>query len=63
MVCFCHPSRLLHLAIIHEDELFAHQLIQLFPKDVLDIQNNLYQVQKTQPHPLLFTPSTRVLVY
>ncbi|XP_029533136.1 NF-kappa-B inhibitor epsilon-like isoform X1 [Oncorhynchus nerka] len=50
---------LLHLAIIHEDEHFAHQLIQLFPKDVLDIQNNLYQVQKTQPHPLLFTPSTR----
>uniref|UniRef100_A0A4W5P0Q2 Nuclear factor of kappa light polypeptide gene enhancer in B-cells inhibitor, epsilon n=1 Tax=Hucho hucho TaxID=62062 RepID=A0A4W5P0Q2_9TELE len=34
---------LLHLAIIHEDEHFAHQLIQLFPKDVLDIQNNLYQ--------------------
>ncbi|KAM4600623.1 NF-kappa-B inhibitor epsilon [Polymixia lowei] len=34
---------ILHLAIIHEDEYFAHQLIQLFPKDVLDIQNNLYQ--------------------
>ncbi|XP_071393332.1 NF-kappa-B inhibitor epsilon [Centroberyx affinis] len=34
---------ILHLAIIHEDEFFAHQLIQLFPKDVLDIQNNLYQ--------------------
>ncbi|KAK6295027.1 NF-kappa-B inhibitor epsilon [Coregonus clupeaformis] len=33
----------LHLAIIHEDEHFAHQLIQLFPKHVLDIQNNLYQ--------------------
>ncbi|CAL8314365.1 unnamed protein product [Lota lota] len=34
---------ILHLAIIHEDEHFAHQLIQWFPKDVLDIQNNLYQ--------------------
>ncbi|KAM3861179.1 NF-kappa-B inhibitor epsilon [Diretmus argenteus] len=34
---------ILHLAIIHEDEYFAHQLIQLFPRDVLDIQNNLYQ--------------------
>ncbi|XP_021467277.2 NF-kappa-B inhibitor epsilon [Oncorhynchus mykiss] len=33
----------LHLAIIHEDEHFANQLVQLFPKDVLDIQNNLYQ--------------------
>ncbi|CAL8316998.1 unnamed protein product [Boreogadus saida] len=34
---------ILHLAIIHEDQYFAHQLIQWFPKDVLDIQNNLYQ--------------------
>ncbi|KAM6954563.1 NF-kappa-B inhibitor epsilon [Aplochiton taeniatus] len=34
---------ILHLAVIHEDEYFADQLIQLFPKDVLDIQNNLYQ--------------------
>ncbi|KAF7661588.1 hypothetical protein LDENG_00257740 [Lucifuga dentata] len=34
---------ILHLAIIHEDELIAHQLIEIFPKDVLDIQNNLYQ--------------------
>ncbi|KAL0964967.1 hypothetical protein UPYG_G00275070 [Umbra pygmaea] len=33
----------LHLAIIHEDKEFAHQLIQMFPIDVLDIQNNLYQ--------------------
>ncbi|KAM8846918.1 NF-kappa-B inhibitor epsilon [Synchiropus picturatus] len=33
----------LHLAIIHEDEPFAQQLIQIFPKEVLDIQNNLYQ--------------------
>ena len=37
-------QRILHLAIIHEDQHFAHQLIQWFPKDVLDIQNNLYQV-------------------
>ncbi|XP_036406254.1 NF-kappa-B inhibitor epsilon [Megalops cyprinoides] len=34
---------ILHLAIIHEETEFALQLIQLFPKDVLDIQNNLYQ--------------------
>ncbi|CAK6962735.1 NF-kappa-B inhibitor epsilon [Scomber scombrus] len=34
---------ILHLAIIHEDEYITHQLIQLFPKEVLDIQNNLYQ--------------------
>lgn len=34
---------ILHLAIIHEDELIAQQLIQLFPTEVLDIQNNLYQ--------------------
>ncbi|XP_064196863.1 NF-kappa-B inhibitor epsilon [Anguilla rostrata] len=34
---------ILHLAIIHEEEDFAHQLIELFPKDILDIQNNLYQ--------------------
>uniref|UniRef100_A0A3Q3VJK8 Uncharacterized protein n=1 Tax=Mola mola TaxID=94237 RepID=A0A3Q3VJK8_MOLML len=34
---------ILHLAIIHEDKLIAQQLIQLFPKEVLDIQNNLYQ--------------------
>ncbi|XP_034756836.1 NF-kappa-B inhibitor epsilon [Etheostoma cragini] len=34
---------ILHLAIIHEDEFIAQQLIQLFPKEVLDIQNNLYQ--------------------
>ncbi|KAG9344668.1 hypothetical protein JZ751_010354 [Albula glossodonta] len=34
---------ILHLAIIHEETEFAHQLIELFPKDVLDIQNNLYQ--------------------
>ncbi|KAJ8275372.1 hypothetical protein COCON_G00099970 [Conger conger] len=34
---------ILHLAIIHKEEDFAHQLIELFPKEVLDIQNNLYQ--------------------
>ncbi|GAA6102135.1 NF-kappa-B inhibitor epsilon [Tachysurus ichikawai] len=33
----------LHLAIIHELVPFTHQLINLFPKEVLDIQNNLYQ--------------------
>lgn len=34
---------ILHLAIIHEETSFAQDLIQLFPKEVLDIQNNLYQ--------------------
>ncbi|XP_008274982.1 NF-kappa-B inhibitor epsilon [Stegastes partitus] len=34
---------ILHLAIIHEDNFIAQELIQLFPKEVLDIQNNLYQ--------------------
>ncbi|XP_036438099.1 NF-kappa-B inhibitor epsilon [Colossoma macropomum] len=34
---------ILHLAIIHELKPFAHELISLFPKEVLDIQNNLYQ--------------------
>ncbi|KAM4521567.1 NF-kappa-B inhibitor epsilon [Odontesthes bonariensis] len=34
---------ILHLAIIHEDEFIAQELIQLFPKEVLDIQNDLYQ--------------------
>uniref|UniRef100_A0A3Q3KJ45 Uncharacterized protein n=1 Tax=Monopterus albus TaxID=43700 RepID=A0A3Q3KJ45_MONAL len=34
---------ILHLAIIHENDFIAQQLIQLFPKEVLDIQNNLYQ--------------------
>ncbi|XP_051908429.1 NF-kappa-B inhibitor epsilon [Hippocampus zosterae] len=34
---------ILHLAIIHEDTFIAKQLIQLFPKEVLDIQNYLYQ--------------------
>lgn len=33
----------LHLAIIHEAKDFAGQLIELFPREVLDIQNNLYQ--------------------
>ncbi|CAB1445096.1 unnamed protein product [Pleuronectes platessa] len=33
----------LHLAIIHEDEFITQHLIELFPKEVLDIQNNLYQ--------------------
>lgn len=43
-VLLLHFCRILHLAIIHEEEFIAHQLIQLFPKNVLDIQNNLYQV-------------------
>ncbi|XP_051511602.1 NF-kappa-B inhibitor epsilon-like [Myxocyprinus asiaticus] len=34
---------ILHLAIIHEEQHFAHQLIELFPRELLDIQNNLYQ--------------------
>lgn len=34
---------ILHLAIIHEEEPIALQLIDIFPKEVLDIQNNLYQ--------------------
>ncbi|XP_026174726.1 NF-kappa-B inhibitor epsilon [Mastacembelus armatus] len=34
---------ILHLAIIHEDDFITQQLIHLFPKEVLDIQNNLYQ--------------------
>lgn len=34
---------ILHLAIIHEEERFARQLIDLFPPDLMDIQNNLYQ--------------------
>ncbi|XP_028858757.1 NF-kappa-B inhibitor epsilon [Denticeps clupeoides] len=33
----------LHLAIIHEDEGLADALIRLFPKELLDIQNDLYQ--------------------
>ncbi|XP_019953294.1 NF-kappa-B inhibitor epsilon [Paralichthys olivaceus] len=33
----------LHLAIIHEDDFITQHLIELFPKEVLDIQNNLYQ--------------------
>uniref|UniRef100_A0A8C6K603 Nuclear factor of kappa light polypeptide gene enhancer in B-cells inhibitor, epsilon n=1 Tax=Nothobranchius furzeri TaxID=105023 RepID=A0A8C6K603_NOTFU len=41
---FC---RILHLAIIHEDTQVALELIELFPKEVLDIQNNLYQVSFT----------------
>ncbi|XP_029985100.1 NF-kappa-B inhibitor epsilon [Sphaeramia orbicularis] len=34
---------ILHLAIIHEEERIAQRLIEIFPKEVLDIQNNLYQ--------------------
>ncbi|XP_026872048.1 NF-kappa-B inhibitor epsilon [Electrophorus electricus] len=34
---------ILHLAIIHEGEAFSHQLIAVFPKEVLDIQNDLSQ--------------------
>ncbi|PWA27774.1 hypothetical protein CCH79_00000487, partial [Gambusia affinis] len=34
---------ILHLAIIHEDIFISQELIQLFPKEALDIQNNLYQ--------------------
>ncbi|GAA6228871.1 NF-kappa-B inhibitor epsilon, partial [Lates japonicus] len=33
----------LHLAIIHEEDFITQHLIELFPKEVLDIQNNLYQ--------------------
>lgn len=46
-VFLLHICRILHLAIIHEEEFIAQQLIQLFPKNVLDIQNNLYQVSLT----------------
>ncbi|XP_067274368.1 NF-kappa-B inhibitor epsilon [Pseudorasbora parva] len=34
---------ILHLAIIHEEKCFAHQLIDLFSPELMDIQNNLYQ--------------------
>ncbi|XP_038165047.1 NF-kappa-B inhibitor epsilon [Cyprinodon tularosa] len=34
---------ILHLSIIHEDIFISQELIELFPKEVLDIQNNLYQ--------------------
>ncbi|MEQ2168999.1 hypothetical protein GOODEAATRI_020451 [Goodea atripinnis] len=34
---------ILHLAIIHEDIFSSKELIHLFPQEVLDIQNNLYQ--------------------
>lgn len=34
---------ILHLAIIHEISPLAKNLIQIFPREVLDIQNNLYQ--------------------
>lgn len=51
-IFLCHSCRILHLAIIHEEELIAQQLIQLFPKEVLDIQNNLYQVSATWLFPL-----------
>ncbi|TRY60407.1 hypothetical protein DNTS_007169 [Danionella cerebrum] len=34
---------ILHLAIIHEELRLAHHLIELFPAELLDIQNNLYQ--------------------
>lgn len=51
-VFLCHFCRILHLAIIHEDEVIAQQLIQLFPKEVLDIQNNLYQVSATRLFPV-----------
>lgn len=43
-VCVSVFSRILHLAIIHEEEHFARQLIDLFPPELMDIQNNLYQV-------------------
>lgn len=46
-VFLLHICRILHLAIIHQEEFIAQQLIQLFPKNVLDIQNNLYQVSPT----------------
>ncbi|XP_052391524.1 NF-kappa-B inhibitor epsilon [Carassius gibelio] len=34
---------ILHLAVIHEEECFARQLIDLFSPELMDIQNNLYQ--------------------
>lgn len=37
----------MHLAIIHENIFIALELILLLPKEVLDIQNNLYQVSFT----------------
>lgn len=51
-IFLCHTCRLLHLAIIHEEDFITEQLIQLFPKEVLDIQNNLYQVNATGLFPL-----------
>uniref|UniRef100_H3DG45 Nuclear factor of kappa light polypeptide gene enhancer in B-cells inhibitor, epsilon n=1 Tax=Tetraodon nigroviridis TaxID=99883 RepID=H3DG45_TETNG len=53
---------ILHLAIIHEEELFAQQLIQLFPKNVLDIQNNLYQSPLHLATYLNLTPVVRELM-
>lgn len=51
-IFFFFSCRILHLAIIHEEQLIAQELIQLFPKEVLDIQNNLYQVSPAQLLPL-----------
>lgn len=34
---------ILHLAIIHEELKFAQYLVDLFPPELMDIQNNLYQ--------------------
>lgn len=38
------PSRLVHLAVIHEAPAVLLCCLTLLPQEVLDIQNNLYQV-------------------
>lgn len=38
------PSRLVHLAVIHEAPAVLLCCLALLPQEVLDIQNNLYQV-------------------
>lgn len=54
---------ILHLAIIHEDEHIAQQLIDIFPKEVLDIQNNLYQTPLHLATYLNLPEVVRSLVY
>ncbi|KAM9356132.1 NF-kappa-B inhibitor epsilon [Pholidichthys leucotaenia] len=53
---------ILHLAIIHEDAAIAEELIQLFPEDVLNIQNNLYQTPLHLATYLNLTDVVRCLV-
>lgn len=38
------PPRLIHLAVIHEAPAVLLYCLALLPQEVLDIQNNLYQV-------------------